>query len=751
MAHKVPTNQTKTKRKILIPLFLTLVLLLLTGILLIDYFDDFYHEEKAQEATLLAYTYAHMLEAALDAKALLMDQLHSTLEVAGNIISSYEGQFSDEVLTAFAEDLQVDALYIYNKNLEVEHSHDTLFDGWRVPDSHPVRDFYETELDHLVEPIRKDTEGPLYWLYSYQRFKDGRMLQVGILANKVAELSAPLEEQNIIESMAKDSPQTHIIFVNPENIIAASSIPDQIGSPIEDVSSFQAYREGNFRCPFREGGIDWHLKTEIPIKVNGADMGTLIILFDLSNTNKLFRRITITISLLLLVLFIFFTLSTLHIERKNKQIFSVAYYDDITGLPNLKYLKRIMKNHDYKSLALILIKSQHLEFINLIYGFHAGNTLLTKVGSSLNAIVYPGVHLRTYQFTDNQFIMTVENYKDLAELHMICDKILAVTETSTSFASLDLTIGIVEWQKGSFDIETLIKEASIALNASTGTNRIQLYTTEIEEQILRQDAIENDIKRIIAGEQGILHMEYQPIVHAKTGSIISFEALARMNSSVLGEVYPTEFIAIAEERHLIIPLGKVILNHVAQCIRRLTDLGYGSYSIGVNISVLQILDDLFITILQKVARRAGIRPSQLHIELTESVVSNNFALLNQQLKEINSLGIGIAIDDFGTGFSSLNRLEELAVDMLKMDKQFVDKLNNPTAKGISSDIISMGHHLGKQIIAEGVETEDQYRQLLDMGCDYMQGFLFSKPVVEDEIIKLLQTQSHDSLRNHPLE
>jgi len=159
---------------------------------------------------------------------------------------------------------------------------------------------------------------------------------------------------------------------------------------------------------------------------------------------------------------------------------------------------------------------------------------------------------------------------------------------------------------------------------------------------------------------------------------------------------------------------------------------------------MQLLDETFVDAIQTIAAEGGIRTEQLEIELTESVFSSNFEFLSKQMKKIHALGIRIAIDDFGTGFSSLNRLQGLVVDTLKLDKQFVDKIMDPKDSGISSDIISMAHHLGKQIIAEGVETKEQHRKLLDMGCDFMQGYLFSRPVGEEEAIALLSQQRDGS-------
>ncbi len=740
MARRTYKKQISTKGSIFIPLVVTLVLLVVTGFLIISYFDDFYHTEKTHEATLLAKTYANTLESTLDARALLTEQFHATLRVAGKIASKQEKSFSNEMLADLARTLNVDVFYVYDNDLRIEYSSDNLYPEWVAPEEHPVRDFYESGRDHYVDEIRTNTETDTYWLYSYQRYADGKMIQSGILADKLAELYAQLNEQGIIDQIAKESPHIQIAFINPKNIITASSIPEEIGQYIDNTILTQARGQEPINLKYGDKGFDWHLKLYTPIQVEGTTLGTLALLFDLTNTNKLFVQIASTTIAVLVILFILFSFTIINVAKKNKRIFTVAYYDEVTGLPNIKYLRKVLEDQEHKNLALIILNPLHFKYINIIYGYNYSDTLLKQLAQKLTKITLKGVPLQAYRFTDDQFIITVKNYSSKETLYSLCYQILSINEESKAIASFDLTIGVVEWQKDALDFDTIIKEASIALNAASKSNRIQFYTEEIEEKILRKDIIENELKTVIAGQEGILHLVYQPIVKADDGSIISFEALARMQSSVLGSVPPLEFIAIAEERHLIIPLGRAILKQAAIFMKKFTDLGFGSYPIGVNVSAMQLLAETFVEALQRITKEAGIESQQLEIELTESVFSGNFEFLSQQMESIHALGICIAIDDFGTGFSSLNRLEKLVFDTLKLDKQFVDKLTDPAATGISSDIISMGHHLGKQIIAEGVETEEQRQKLLDMGCDFMQGYLFSRPVEEEKAIRLLQEQ-----------
>ncbi len=731
-------------RSIFIPLVSTLSLLIVSGFLVISYFNDFYHTEKTHEATLLAQTYARYLEAALDARTILDEQIRRSLRVAGNIISKQEKPFSNEMLADLAKTLHVDVFYVYDKNLMIEYSSDGLYPEWVAPKGHPVRSFFESGLDQHIDEIRPDTETGTNWLYSYQRYGEGRMIQTGILADKVAELYAQLNEQAIIDKMVNESPFIRIAFINSKNMVTASSVPGEIGQMEDETILTQPIEEDPTNLKHMGRQFDSYLKFHIPIEVHETTMGTLAILFDLTNTNRFFFQMAMTITAALILLFFLFIFSILHKEKKNRHIFRVAYFDDVTGLPNIKCFKRMEEGQVQKNLALVIINPLHFKFINLIYGYNYGDVLLHQIAQYLSGLSLKTADLQLYRFTDDQFILTVKNYGSPETLYSLCNQILSIKEQPGTIGTVDLSIGVVEWNQVPLTFDTIIKQASIALNAAGKANQIQFYTKETEDLILRQNAIENELKSIIAGDKGILHLAYQPIINATNGSIVGFEALARMQSNILGRVPPLEFIAIAEERHLIIPLGKVILAQAAAFMKDLTDLGYGSYPIGVNVSAMQLLDETFVETLQAIIKAAGIEARQLGIELTESVFSSNFEFLSLQIRNIHALGIRIAIDDFGTGFSSLNRLEELEVDILKLDKQFVDKLIGPASTGISSDIISMAHHLGKLIIAEGVETEAQRQILLGMDCDYMQGYLFSRPIADDEVIRLLQEGSRQT-------
>ena len=227
-------------------------------------------------------------------------------------------------------------------------------------------------------------------------------------------------------------------------------------------------------------------------------------------------------------------------------------------------------------------------------------------------------------------------------------------------------------------------------------------------------------------------------MNIKTGKISGFEALARFKSQKLGLVQPSEFIPIAEEMQLIVPIGLRVINEACKFIKKLETAGFDNINISVNVSVIELLRDEFIDALKTLIKNAEINAKNLGIEVTESIIMDNFEIINEKLYKLREMGIEVSIDDFGTGYSSLSRESELNVCNLKIDKYFIDKINEQNSdKIIAGDIISMAHKQGHFVVAEGVENKEQYEYLLKNNCDFIQGYYIGKPLDENGVIKLL--------------
>jgi sensor c-di-GMP phosphodiesterase-like protein len=242
-------------------------------------------------------------------------------------------------------------------------------------------------------------------------------------------------------------------------------------------------------------------------------------------------------------------------------------------------------------------------------------------------------------------------------------------------------------------------------------------------------------------ENDELFLQYQPIMDLRTGSILGFEALARLRTGKLGLVSPLEFIPIAEKTKLILPIGENIIIKAFHFLNRLKKLGYDAIGISINISVIQLLSPDFTSRLFRIIKDMQVNPNNICLEITESIFASDFDIINEIIKKLRDAGLSIAIDDFGTGHSSLARERGLIADCMKIDKFFIDKLLYIDANNaITGDIISIAHKLRQCTIAEGVEHKSQLLYLKEHNCDRIQGFLISKPLDEDDAIMFLKNK-----------
>jgi len=290
-----------------------------------------------------------------------------------------------------------------------------------------------------------------------------------------------------------------------------------------------------------------------------------------------------------------------------------------------------------------------------------------------------------------------------------------------------IKVGIALFPDDGDDADVLFRNAEAALKkAKTSGDRFLFYTQRMTAALAGKLTLENQLREAIVNEEFVLH--YQPKVNLLSGKLTSAEALIRWNDPRTGLVPPGVFISILEETGLIYEVGRWALHKAMSDYLRWRAAGLGDLRIAVNVSPLQLRNTNFIDEIRQVVSRDEHAADGLELEITESLIMENVKLSITSLLVIRALGVTVAIDDFGTGFSSLSYLAKLPVDTLKIDRAFVIEMNTPEGMALVSAIIMVAHALKLKVVAEGVETDKQSRQLLSLNCDEMQGFLFSKPV-----------------------
>ena len=431
-------------------------------------------------------------------------------------------------------------------------------------------------------------------------------------------------------------------------------------------------------------------------------------------------------------------------KQQEMKLKYINEHDALTGLYNLRYFQEFMiyeLNSDMEEIggAILLLNLKKFGIINITFGYIFAEKLLKELAVSLSTICTSDCQL--FHIDNNSFVFYIRDYKNKEELIAISDSIMHIQKTILATKTISANVGIVEINNIKYDVDNLLKYASIAAenvndNITLGYN---FFDRKMEDKIIRESDIKNELTSAIMNQDAInLYVQYQPILDLITNRINGFEALARLNSDKLGNVSPVEFIPIAEETQFIVPLGKKIMKLVFTFLSLLERKGYDDIIMSFNVSAIQLLRDDFLSDLIEIIKETKVNSNKLVIEITESVFFDNYKEINQKLEKIKELGIKIAIDDFGTGYSSLARGGELNVNCLKIDKYFIDNLmGEDLKKPITSDIISMAHKLGYYVIAEGVEHEKQKQYLIDHNCDLMQGYFYSRPLSQESAIEIL--------------
>ncbi|NLN55805.1 MAG: EAL domain-containing protein [Clostridiales bacterium] len=423
-------------------------------------------------------------------------------------------------------------------------------------------------------------------------------------------------------------------------------------------------------------------------------------------------------------------------------------HDRWTGLFNrdslekaLKTDARLYKNDTATKRALVGINLSLVQLLTANYGFQHTQSLVKSAAVTLNRLC--GDKRKLYYTYENRFVFYLTGYSDKVKLLDFAEKVARTLENLFVTDRISGGIGILEITGDDSDANKLLRRLLVAsekaINRDDKNFNIYFYDDNLEIAVDRENQIIAELEKIAGNEedQG-LFLLYQPIVDLKTNKICGFEALARLNSRKLGYLSPLEFIPVAEKTKLIVPVGEKVITEAFRFLHRLKETGCKTVHVSINISAIQLLRPDFIDRLFELIDEMKVDPTTIGIEITESVFASDYEKINRIISRLKQVGIMIAIDDFGTGYSSLSRVRELNVNCLKIDKYFIDKLLKVSPeRAITSDIISMAHKLGHCTVAEGLENEVQKEFLISCGCDKIQGYHISKPLEEEQVIKLL--------------
>jgi len=441
---------------------------------------------------------------------------------------------------------------------------------------------------------------------------------------------------------------------------------------------------------------------------------------------------------------VFRFISRLYQRAQSKIIFQ-ATHDALTNLPNRQMIYEQIdhmiadKAARIKGFAVLFLDLDNFKRINDNFGHGVGDDVLKKMAQRL---LHDDDCRAVGRQGGDEFIVVTNNIKDSGEIHRIAHDLLQIAEETMSIENYEInlgtSIGVSIYPQDGVDASTLLRCADIALYKSKALKRGQylFYSEEMNKLALRRLLVEDQLRKSLERQE--LSVHYQPLYRPDSNTICGCEALLRWHNNELGNVRPDEFISVAEESGLIEELGLFVLKQAMTDIKQLNEQRVDSLRVAINVSTKQLLYSPIVWHIQNLLGDLHIDPTMLKIEITESVLIEDFDRAIEVLRQIRQLGIQLSIDDFGTGYSSLAYLSKLPCEEIKIDRSFIQNiLTHRDDESLVQSIIAMAKALNRNIVAEGVETAEQLEKLTQFGCDFIQGYYISRPLPLDEFTQFV--------------
>ncbi|RJF97821.1 putative bifunctional diguanylate cyclase/phosphodiesterase [Noviherbaspirillum saxi] len=433
------------------------------------------------------------------------------------------------------------------------------------------------------------------------------------------------------------------------------------------------------------------------------------------------------------------------IKRAEAHLDYLAHIDSITGLPNrhafnerLAFALSRVDQHG-GSVGLLLLDLDNFKIVNDTLGHHSGDILLKVVARRLLECLRSGDVL--CRIGGDEFAVILESV-GASDGEGAAERILAALtapfDVDVHEIYVTASVGISRYPADARDLETLTRNADTAMYQAKGKgkNAYEKFHPELDRRVRNRLSLETNLRK--AMERGELLLYYQPQVSLHDGRLVGLEALLRWNHPETGLISPAEFIPVAEDSGMIVPIGRWVLRTACRQVALWREAGLGTINVSVNLSVRQTRDPHLLRDILDALHDNGVSPGQLELEITESVLMDNVKVNVELLERLQTEGIRLSIDDFGTGYSSMAYLKRFPIDQVKIDRTFVrDIPGNGDDEAITSAIIAMAHSLGLSVVAEGVETAAQLDFLRSAGCDVMQGYYFAEPRPAEQVSALL--------------
>lgn len=671
-------------------------------------------------------------------------ELTTYLEAIGQLALVSVSDRSGRIIEANGRFCEVSG---YNRSELVGQDHRILNSG-----THPKAFFiemWETIANGKVwhkEICNRRKNGGLYWVDSTivpLKDNNGRVIRyisvrVDITAHKQKELilRERLKERICLYAIRREMEQDvsvgelcKLIF---KHLIPAMQFPDYAACAIDLYD--QHYTSQNYNEGLTHGIF-------AKIKVNGDVCGQLQVFY----TNERPFMLPDEQNLINYIVDDF----RLWLERSQlkQHISFMASHDALTGLPNRLLLQdrlsqALAHNQRYRNISAVLfIDLDHFKMVNDTLGHGLGDLLLKEVAMRLLSSIR-SEDTASRQGGD-EFIVILTHIIDVTDVEVIAQKILSTLalpyQINGQVLHIDCSIGIALYPSDGQDADTLLKHSDLAMYhaKAKGRSNYQFYSVEMDRLVQEKHELGNDLHKAVRNNE--LTLYYQPIVDMETNHLVSLEVLLRWQHPENGLVSPDQFISLAEETGLILPIGDWVIKSACEQLKVWQDQGLDVPRIAINLSTKQFQKKRFVQDVASILEQTNVSASSLTLEITESMLAENVYEVNETLHQLSAMGFKISIDDFGTGYSNLSYLKHYTIDTLKIDRSFVrDITMDENDAAIVTAIIAMARSLNMQIVAEGVETKEQIAFLKQQGCKHYQGFYFSEPLPAPEVVGKLK-------------
>jgi diguanylate cyclase (GGDEF)-like protein len=780
-------------RLIYMPIFLMLLALFFVGIVgFINNRVILLRQLEEHTLHLAEHTSAY-IDKYIENKDIVLNTMEDKLTIAGRMILENKHQIDNDYLEKMAHDFGIEEIYYYTPEGKVIYSSTGKYIGWQAYPEDPIFSFMSGNKNEFHEGIRKGTETDDYYKFSYFKDPEGYIVKVGLKAEDVLAVTDQYDFQHIITDILQNKDILYALIVDKNLITVADSRAPKIEKDYTLNYQYQEALKGNSSAieRYSERVGEKVVEATVPLVIDGEVIGVLAIghsLASLDHINLIMILSLLTLSGFIIIIclrihkkYIASPISNLnndmqnlkvengtglslpiskdnpflgvykiinnilkrieeyisHINDLNKKLEYMAYHDVLTNLPNRRFLEGKLQEalNSNQTGALFLIDLDNMNAINDTLGHVYGDEVLKSVSKNLMQEKEKNVLIS--RLGGDEFMVLILGDANFIQLKLlsIIDRVKRPARIYDYSLEIDYCLGISLFPQDGTIVSELISKADIAANhVKSHFNQGYTYFQPIMlDRLKERDQIHKLLKQAVKN-QGF-KLLYQPIYQIKSGEVSGFEALLRLKDASTPAI---RFIEIAEEKELISEIGRWVVNRVIRQLSEWKQKGINIKPIAVNLSPKQLRDQDFIQYLEKLLTEYQIDPAYLEIEITENVFVKNDEKTIVFLQKLRIMGIKVSLDDFGAGYSSLHYLTFMPVDKIKLDKAINDKFLNYRNYNIIKHIISLSHDLDLKIVAEGIESREQYQILQEINCDFIQGYLFSEPVeaeTAEEILK----------------